>query len=106
MNGYDLTVDSYRALKGKGEMEGEKADWRIRLYEFLSGCGGSDILELVDSGAFNDVIRGHTELAARKAGINGETRDLLRQQMRWLFSEKTAEEVMEEAEENMEDEES
>lgn len=105
MNGYDLTADSYRVLKENGEMDGEKADRLIRLYEFLSGCEDNDILELVNSGAFNDVIRGYAELAARKAGIDGETRYLIKQQMRWLFSEKTAGEVMEEAEAGAEDKE-
>lgn len=106
MNGYDLTADSYRVLKENGEIDGEKADRMIKLYEFLSGCEDEDILELVNSGAFNDVIRRYTELAARKAGVDGGTMYLMRQQMRWLFSEKTAGEVMKEAEEDMEDEES
>ena len=47
-------------------------DRLIRLYEFLSCREDSDILELVDSGTFNDVIRGSAGLAARKAGIDND----------------------------------
>ena len=50
---------------------------------------------MVDSSAFNDIIRAFVEMAAKNADIDEDSRNKVVGQLRWLFDEKMAKEVLE-----------
>ena len=95
MNGYEMMADSYRKLVEDGELDKEVADKEIRIYEFLTTCDTEDICRMVDSSAFNDIIRAFVEMAVKNADIDEDSRNKVVGQLRWLFNEKSARQVLE-----------
>ena len=95
MNGFVAMAEIYRKAAGRGEMDQERAEKQARIYEFLGTCDADDFYTLVDSSAFNDIIKDYVRLALKKAGLDDETRSSVMNQLRFLFSEKTAKEVSE-----------
>ena len=80
MNGYEMMADSYRQLVKQGKIDKETADREIRVYDFLATCDSDDLCRMVDSSAFNDIIRAYLKMAVQSADID-ET-----QEKRWSDS--------------------
>lgn len=95
MNGYEMMADSYRQLVKQGKVDKETADREIRVYDFLATCDSDDLCRMVDSSAFNDIIRAYLKMAVQSADIDEDAREKVVGQLRWLFDEKTAKEVLE-----------
>lgn len=95
MNGYEMMADSYRQLVKQGKIDKETADREIRVYDFLTTCDSDDLCRMVDSSAFNDIIRAYLKMAVQSAGIDEDAREKVVGQLRWLFDEKTAKQVLE-----------
>ena len=95
MNGYEMMADSYRQLVKQGKIDKETADSEIRVYDFLATCDSDDLCRMVDSSAFNDIIRAYLKMAVQSADIDEDAREKVVGQLRWLFDEKTAKEVLE-----------
>ena len=90
-------ANSYRMLMERGRISKEKAEKEIRVFTFLADCDQDDICILVDSGAFNDIIRAFFEMAVDNADIDEKSRRSVLAQLRWMFSEKQAKEILERA---------
>ena len=95
MNGYEMIADSYRQLVKQGKIDKETADREIRVYDFLTTCDSDDLCRMVDSSAFNDIIRAYLKMAVQSADIDEDAREKVVGQLRWLFDEKTAKQVLE-----------
>lgn len=95
MNGYEMMADSYRQLVKQGKIDKETADREIRVYDFLTTCDSDDLCRMVDGSAFNDIIRAYLKMAVQSADIDEDAREKVVGQLRWLFDEKTAKEVLE-----------
>ncbi len=94
MNGYTLMAESYRKLMNEGKIEKELAEKEIRVYEFLSNCDKDDYCRLIDSSAFNDIIKAFLKMALDNAEIDQETQKKVIRQLSWIFDEKSAKEVL------------
>lgn len=95
MNGYTMMADSYRKLMNDGTIDKDSAEKSIRIYEFLATCDKDDLCQMVDSSAFNDIIRAFLKMAVVNAELEEEQQDKFLNQLRWIFDEKSAKEVLE-----------
>lgn len=95
MNGFALMADSYRKAAVQGEMNATEAKAKIRIFDFLATCSQDDFYFMVDSSAFNDIIRDYLRTALQNAEADEEMISNVMNELRWLFSEKTAKEICE-----------
>ena len=94
MNGYTLMAESYKKLMEQGKIDKEVAEKEIRIYEFLATCSQDDFCRMVDSSAFNDIIRAFLKMAVDHADIDEKSKEKVVGQLRWIFDEKSAKEVL------------
>ena len=95
MNGYELMAESYKDLLKRGEIDKTTAEKWIRIYEFLTSCDQDDICRLVDSSAFNDVIKAYVEIATKRADIDQDSKEKVYDQLHYLFEDMSARQVLE-----------
>lgn len=89
-----MMADSYKSLLRQGKINKEEAEKGIRIYEFLATCDADDFCRMVDSSAFNDIIMSFLEMAVEKSGIDEMDQEKVKNQLRWIFDEKLAKEVL------------
>jgi hypothetical protein len=94
MNGYKMTAEGYRIAMEQGKIDPEAAEKEIRIYEFLATCDHDDLCRLIDSSAFNDIIRAYLAAAVTNADMGEEVQEKVLNQLYWIFDAKTAEEVL------------
>lgn len=58
-------ADSYRKLLENDKIDKETAEKEIRIYDFLSTCDNDDICRMVNSAAFNDIIKAYCKQAPK-----------------------------------------
>jgi predicted dienelactone hydrolase len=85
MNGFKMMADSYRH-------EGNEKEARI--FDFLATCDDNDINTLANSTAFNTIIKAYTKQACKEAGLDEAMQDKVLNNLRFVLSEQTAEDVL------------
>ena len=85
MNGYKMMADSYKILEKQGKIDKESAEKEIRIFEFLSTCDEDDICRLVQSAAFNDIIKGYCKKAMESAEVDEKTQKAVMGELKWMF---------------------
>lgn len=95
MNGFAMWAEMFRKLMEQGKMEKKAAEKEIRIYDFLAECDVDDFCMLVDSTAFNPIIRAYLKLSMENVGIDEESREKVLIELSWLFDEKEAREILE-----------
>lgn len=94
MNGYEMMSESYQKMIERGQINREVGEKYVRVYDFLATCDSDDFCRMVDSGGFNDIIKGFLTLAVNNSGIDEDAKREVLGQVRWVFDEKTAREVL------------
>lgn len=85
MNGYSLLAESYRKLAKEGKIDQKTADDEARVLDFLATCDNMDMCRMVDSSAFNDIIRAYVQLAMKDAGLSKKDREKVQVEMKYIF---------------------
>jgi len=97
MNGYELHSDSYKKyLEMHPDMdENSKVDMqrKIKALDFLADSTKEERLELFNSSAFNDVVKGYFLMAVDNMKLEEKVRNGLLQELRWLFDTVSAEQA-------------
>lgn len=94
MNGFAVMADSYKQLVEQGKMTEEQARRSIEIYEFLATCDKDDFCQMVDSSAFNDIIRAFLTKAIKSAELDEKSKDSVMNELRHLFNDVPAKEVL------------
>lgn len=94
MNGYCLLAESYRKLAKEGKIDQKTADDEARVLDFLATCDNMDMCRMVDSSAFNDIIRAYVQLAMKDAGLSKKDREKVQVEMKYIFDRYSASEVL------------
>lgn len=95
MEGYRILAKSYRKFIEEGKLDKESGEREIRICEFLADCEEADLYRLIDSGAFNSIIKAYLLQAMNGAGIKKTQQDEVCDALSWLFDTAQAQEVME-----------
>ena len=64
-----MMSESYKKLMEQGKIDKETAEKEIRIYEFLATCDVDDFCQMVDSSAFNDIIKAYLCMAVNNAKL-------------------------------------
>lgn len=94
MNGFSMIADSYKLLVERGELTEEQAKRSIEIYEFLATCNQDDFCQMVDSSAFNDIIRAFLRKAIKSAELDEMSKNRVMNELKDLFDGLSAKEVL------------
>ena len=66
MNGFKIMSDSYRKASEKGQIDKVKADKLCKVLDFLATCDDTDICNMFDSSAFNEIAKSYLRIAVKE----------------------------------------
>lgn len=92
MNGYTMIAKGLKQLVEQGKIKKEEVERQIEVYEFLATCNNDDLCTLVDSSAFNDIIKAYMKKAITTLPTKEKTKIV--DNLHWLFDEYTAKEIL------------
>lgn len=75
-NGWELLAEINRGFLDNEECDKETILKDIRMYEFLAKCDTTDLCRLVDSSAFNDIIKGQIEWFIKHSSIDDDMKQV------------------------------
>lgn len=91
MNGYKMTADSYRTLRGNSKLDQKDIESNIKVLDFLATCTQEDIYNLFNSTAFNYICLGYVEMALNGfKELDDDTKDRIINRVWAMFDEKSA----------------
>lgn len=94
MNGYKMTADSYRKLlESDRDINRVSLESKIKVYDFLGTATEKERLELFNSSAFNDVVKGYLKMTCDNLKLKEEVRQGLLDELGYLFDTVTADQA-------------
>ena len=97
MNGFKIMSDSYRKASEKGQIDKVKADKLCKVLDFLATCDDTDICNMFDSSAFNEIAKSYLRIAVKElideGVLDDEQGKSVRSRYSLLLDEKTSKEV-------------
>nr|DAO23909.1 MAG TPA: hypothetical protein [Caudoviricetes sp.] len=91
MNGYKMTADSYRTLRGNSKLDQADVESNIKVLDFLATCTQEDIYNLFNSTAFNFICLGYVKMALNGfKELDDDTKDRIINRVWAMFDEKNA----------------
>lgn len=93
MNGFKITADAYRKGIEQGKYTLAQVGREIEIYDFLATCDQNDFYRLVDSSAFNDIIKSFCRKALESAGVDQDIKDNVERKLCWLFDTMQASDI-------------
>lgn len=91
MNGYKMTADGYRTLRGNSKLDQADVESNIKVLDFLATCTQEDIYNLFNSTAFNNICMGYVKVALNDfKEIDEELKDRIINYVRYKFDTVTA----------------
>ena len=96
MNGYTVMAENYKKAIEQGKIAREVAEPEIRILDFLSTCSKDDIYRLINSSAFNDIMKAYMNKAVKNANLKNDDAEKVLYELKCLFDEKSASEICEE----------
>ena len=99
MNWFQLQSDAYKKLVSLGELSKEEAEKECKVYDFLATCDQTDIYNLFDSSAFNEISKAYLRLALKElideGTIDEDQGEAIRFRFRLLFDRISSKELLE-----------
>lgn len=95
MNGFKMLADSYRHLVEQGKLTEEEVKTDLKVLDFIADCTQDEIYRLIDTSAFNDIIKSFCRTALKNAKVTEEMENAVMNELRCLFDGKKAKEVCE-----------
>lgn len=94
MNGYKMTADGYRTLRGNSKLDQKDVESNIKTLDFLATCTKEDIYNLFNSGAFNYICLGYVEMALNDfEELDDDIKDRIINHVQYKFDTVTAKEA-------------
>lgn len=94
MNGYKMTADSYRTLRGNSKLDQKDVESNIKTLDFLATCTKEDIYNLFNSTAFNNICMGYVKIALNDfKELDDDMKDRITNHVRYKFDTLTAKEA-------------
>lgn len=96
MNGYKLLADSYKQILDKTDDEQKKANIEksIKALETMADKTDDEIMEIFNTGAFNDILRAYCKKALINCNINRETTTAVMSELDWLLDTANCKDLM------------
>lgn len=92
MNGYKMTAEAYKKLRGNNKVDQAEVESNIKVLDFLSTCTKEDIYNLFNSTAFNNICMGYVKVALNDfKELDDDTKDRIINYVRYKFDTVTAE---------------
>ncbi len=98
MNGYELLSMGYKNIleNQKSELDKESVrelESKIKILEFFSECNIKDFCAMVDTSAFNEIIRAYVRFVI-DIPMDNKTIKILNERLRKMFNEVNASKVL------------
>lgn len=94
MNGYKMTADSYRTLRGNSKVDQADVESNIKVLDFLATCTKEDIYNLFNSTAFNNICMGYVKNALNDfEELSDDMKDRITSHVKYKFDTLTAEQA-------------
>lgn len=91
MNGYKMTAEAYKTLRGNSKVDQAEVESNIKTLDFLATCTKEDIYNLFNSSAFNNICMGYVEMAINDfKELDDDMKDRIINHVRYKFDTVTA----------------
>lgn len=85
MDGYRIMAESYKKAVEQGKLTEKEARPYIKVFELLGELTQEDLYTMVDTTAFNEIIKAYCRRALREASVDKNIEEDVLTQLKLLF---------------------